>query len=511
MVLKNSNLTNVVIPMAGYGQRFIDKSYLESKINLKLNNQENILSKNIKNFKGIKVRYIFILSDKKVAEEIKKNKLNINFKIIYIQKHKQGPLKTLFLGLKQLNSFIKKNEKIFLVYSDIIWKWDIKAVLKFVKKKKYVVFTHFGFHPHLEVNSKSDFCKVKSNIILNVKKKETFDKDYKKNHLAIGIYFFRDLSLIKNFFDNKFYFKKDKEYYFIDFINKILKKNKVYIYNLNKFAHLGFPEQYEDFLKWSFYFKKNNTNKNRLINFFRKFETVMLAGGQGKRMKNILKDKFFLKVNNLFFYKKIFDEYFAKKRTVITNKKIKSKLKKDNIIYFPIKQTLSMFQTLVQSKTLLSTKKNFFLTSCDCIGDFDRFSLRQLITTAYSDIIFFGFNTSYMQSKLKNSHSYLVTKNKSVINIQVKQKPTFDKLGHAGFFWIKDGKIFQKLNSFKKSKYYIKLKREPIIDDYFKFLLVNKYVRASFIELSNYLHLGSENEFMEFSYWKGFFREYDKK
>ena len=107
MVLKNSNLTNVVIPMAGYGQRFIDKSYLESKINLKLDNQENILSKNIKNFKGIKVRYIFILSDKKLAEEIKKNKLNINFKIIYIQKHKQGPLKTLFLGLKQLNSFIK--------------------------------------------------------------------------------------------------------------------------------------------------------------------------------------------------------------------------------------------------------------------------------------------------------------------------------------------------------------------------------------------------------------------
>lgn len=507
--MKKFEFVNIVIPMAGYGQRFLDKSYFDIKINLKVNNIENILSENIKNFKGVKVRYVFILSDKRSGDEIKKNKLNLNFKIIYIEKHKQGPLKTLFLGLAQLNKLIKKHEKIFLVYSDIVWQWNLKKVLKFIKNKSYAVFTHYGFHPHLEINDKADFCKVKSGIISMVKKKQPFNKDYKKNFLAIGIYYFKNLNLIDKFFQKKFIFKKNKEYYFIDIIKNIHKKNKIYTYNLKKFAHLGFPEQYEDFLKWSFYKEKINSYNNYPINFFQNFETIMLAGGQGKRMKNILKDKFFLKVNNIFFYKKIFNEY-GSKNTVITNKNIKHILEKDNINYFRINKTSSMVETLIRSKKLLSMKKNFFLTSCDCLGNFDKFSLRKLITTTYPDVVFFGFETSYMQSKMENSHSYLITKNKSVINIEVKGKPTFDKLGHAGFFWIKNGKIFSELNHFKKSKYYKKLQREPIIDDYFRFLLINKHIKASFIKLSNYLHLGSENEFLEFNYWNNYFKDYDK-
>ena len=55
-----------------------------------------------------------------------------------------------------------------------------------------------------------------------------------------------------------------------------------------------------------------------------------------------------------------------------------------------------MFETLIESDYLI--KNNFFLTSCDCLGKFDCVELRT-ITNTYPDVIFFGFQTSYLQKK----------------------------------------------------------------------------------------------------------------
>ena len=91
-------------------------------------------------------------------------------------------------------------------------------------------------------------------------------------------------------------------------IKQIIKNKDIYSYNLKKFVHLGFPEQYEDFLKWSDLFN-NSYNKNFSSNeLFEEFETIMLAGGKSTRLKNIVQDKLFLKIDNTLFYKKIFQE-----------------------------------------------------------------------------------------------------------------------------------------------------------------------------------------------------------
>ena len=188
-------------------------------------------------------------------------------------------------------------------------------------------------------------------------------------------------------------------------------KLKVYTYSVDKFAHLGFPEQYEDFIKWSNYFKNEKLNTKKEINYFSNFQSVMLGAGKGLRLKKLFNNKFLVKLGNVFLYKKIFDYLSTYNNSLISDKKNELVIKDKNIKKIRINSTNSMFETIKKSRFYLIKQKNFFLTSCDCIGFFDKQYFRNLISKNTPNIIFFGFNPSYLHNKLQNAHSYLATKN----------------------------------------------------------------------------------------------------
>ena len=88
----------------------------------------------------------------------------------------------------------------------------------------------------------------------------------------------------------------------------------------------------------------------------------------------------------------------------------------------------------------------------------------------------------------------------------IKVKRSLDKsneLGHAGFFWVKDSNIFDNLKKFRLTN---KLKREILLDDYFKFLFDKKLGRISCYKLNNYVHIGSINEYEELKYWENYLK-----
>jgi len=163
-----------------------------------------------------------------------------------------------------------------------------------------------------------------------------------------------------------------------------------------------------------------------------------------------------------------------------------------------------MFETILESSKILLKEKNFFLTSCDCFGQFD-FDLVRKIQKKKIDLCLFGFDFSIVQKKLNNAHTQLVVKNNIVKNIKVKS--FFDKklLGHAGFFWINSKNVFKYMSNFISSSNYRSLKREIIIDDYFKYITVKKLINVTYIKLKNYIHIGSAKEYKEYTYWKDYF------
>ena len=159
----------------------------------------------------------------------------------------------MYLAKEKIRAIIKDNN-FFISYSDINWKWNFNNVKKYVENKKITIFSHKGFHPHLETDAKSDFflCSKKGEI-KKVSEKKSISEDYKKDYLAIGCYFFENFKYFENFFNLKKFKKtaKKKEIYIINLLNFCLKnKIKINHFNINEFVHLGVPSQYENFLYW---------------------------------------------------------------------------------------------------------------------------------------------------------------------------------------------------------------------------------------------------------------------
>ena len=351
---------NLIIPMAGFGKRFKSLSFNNYKTLLEVENNVSILDKLISNFKHNKLNIILIINREiylKYQNSFDKKKFNL----IIIDKHDQGPLYTILKAKKDIKKIIKNSENIFVCYSDINWVWNFQNVKKFLKNKSVNIFTHSGYHPHLEVNSKSDFCKLKKNIVQHMSQKKVISNDYKKDHLAIGCYYFKKFDYIENYFKNNF-LNKNNEYYIVSIINYLIKRKiKVTSYQINKFVHLGIPEQYIDYLNWKDEFKKKSVLNFKKNNLFFNPSTVMLMAGKGNRVKNISKKKFLITIKNQKIYELIFNIFNTDKKYIITNKEnLKDIKNKNKYQIYTIKKNNSMFQTINSSSNFLMKKKISF-------------------------------------------------------------------------------------------------------------------------------------------------------
>ena len=70
--------------------------------------------------------------------------------------------------------------------------------------------------------------------------------------MAIGCYYFSNIQFLNDFFQQKKFYSKQKEYYLLSLVNYLIKKKiKVSTYNIDSFVHLGIPDQYEYFISWN--------------------------------------------------------------------------------------------------------------------------------------------------------------------------------------------------------------------------------------------------------------------
>jgi len=493
----------LVIPMGGLGQRFVNSGYKIYKPFLSVDCNQTILDKIIDNFSSTETE-IIIIGNKKIKKNYSKFILKkIHF--INIKNHKKGPLFSIYLALNALKKIIK-NKNLFICYSDINWKWNYNEILKIIKNKKVVIFTHVGFHPHLELDQKSDFCiDNKHGLIKSILQKNTHFSDYKKELLAIGCYYFTNFSLVEesikkiNFFSIK---NSTKEFYLVSLIKDILNKNiNIHFKTIKNFVHLGTPEQYEDFIMW----KKILHKKSNIGLGLSKFPNIMLMGGKGSRVKKLKYKKAFLPINNTKIFEYIFKKFGSKKNIIITNSYYAKNISKKKYKVFLIKKTDSMFSTLYKSKKFIETYKNFFLTSCDCFGGINKESFNSVLSNQRPDLVIFSYNFTNLQKNLTSSHTELILYRKKILKINVKSNSSNSKIGSAGFFWIKDKSVFKYFEEFKN---YFNTKignREPILDDYFSYLFMHKLIKISFYRLNYYVHIGSVPEFKEYNYWQRYF------
>ena len=494
----------LILPLGGLGKRFVSEGYKTYKPFLKISKKTRIIDNILNNFPKKNTNLIIIANQKKY-KEISSNFKNKNVFFIKIRNHSLGPLFSLFLAREKIKGIIRNND-FFISYSDINWNWEFTSVRKFIKKKNVVVFSHIGFHPHLECDSNADFflCNKKKELI-KVSKKKPILKDYKKNYLAIGCYYFKTFKFFDDYFDNPNLkkFKKNKEFYLIDLLkNSLRNNNTINHFNIKKFVHLGVPNQYRNFLKWSNIFL-SNFEKSLKLNY----QTVMLMAGKGKRLKTLKEKKPFLKIRDYQIFDYILKKYGSKKNCIISNNENLRYIKKRYQTY-KIQNSTSMLNTIEKSENLLKDKKKFFILSCDCFGIFQKSDFEKFLKKNNPDIVLFAFNISNLQRSMLNSHTSIEFKMNKIASINVKRfSKNKTELGHAGFFWIKSNQIFKNLQKFQKAK---KIKREVLLDDYFKYLFDNRLCKVASYKLKDYIHIGSIKEYQEIKYWESYFDNEDR-
>lgn len=163
----------LIIPSGGLGKRFVENGYKTYKPFLKVSKRKRVIDNIIENFPK-KNTHIIIIGNEKRFDSIILNLKIKNVTFIKIKDHKYGPIYSLYLARESIKKIVK-NQNFFISYSDVNWKWDFKIVKKFIRNKDIVIFSHKGFHPHLETDSKSDFfLNNKKDIVTRVSEKKKY-------------------------------------------------------------------------------------------------------------------------------------------------------------------------------------------------------------------------------------------------------------------------------------------------------------------------------------------------
>ena len=163
----------LIIPLGGLGKRFLDAGYKTYKPFLKVSKEKRVIDNIIDNFPK-KNTHVIIIGNEKKFSNITLNLKIKNISFIKIKNHKHGPIYSMYLAKKSIKEIVKDNN-FFISYSDVNWKWDFTIVKKFIQNKNAVIFGHKGFHPHLEIDSKSDFFLInKNNLVTRVSEKKKY-------------------------------------------------------------------------------------------------------------------------------------------------------------------------------------------------------------------------------------------------------------------------------------------------------------------------------------------------
>lgn len=243
----------IIIPMAGTGNRFVEKGYIDPKPLIKVGGKriiEYILELFDKNDE-----ILFICNEEHLKNTNMKQELlslRPESKIVSIPQHKYGPVYT----IKPYFDLIDDEEEVLVCYCDNPFLWDKKDFEKQMKESKAdgCILTHTGMHPHTLNSTKMAFLKVDDNKnVLEIKEKECYTSDPLSEHASTGAYYFRKGKFVKKYFEQAI--EQNLQYngeYYVTLVYNLLIKDSLNVkyYDTDFVTVFGTPEEVQSFEAW---------------------------------------------------------------------------------------------------------------------------------------------------------------------------------------------------------------------------------------------------------------------
>jgi NDP-sugar pyrophosphorylase family protein len=244
----------IVIPMAGTGNRFVEKGYADPKPLIRVNGKR-IIDYILDMFDTENDEFVFICNDVHLATTNMEKILRAivkNATIISMPQHKLGPVYT----VQAAYDHIKDDEEVIISYCDNPHLWDRKDFETKMHEGGYAgcVLTHMGFHPHTLAHTKMAFVKGSNNILEEIKEKACYTDNPMQEHASTGVYYFSKGAYIKKYFDQAIAEKVqyNGEFYVTLVYNLLVCDGlKVGYYDTPYVTVFGTPEEVENFEAWA--------------------------------------------------------------------------------------------------------------------------------------------------------------------------------------------------------------------------------------------------------------------
>jgi NDP-sugar pyrophosphorylase family protein len=242
----------IIIPMAGLGDRFKNKGYLNPKPLIKVGGK-TIIEYIIEIFLPTD-EFVFICNEKHLSEtNISSFLTNLvpGCKIVSCPEHKKGPVYTVSFAYEH----IKDDEEVIISYCDNPYVHDKQDFRSFLQNTKLdgCLISHIGFHPHTLSQTKMAFIKETDGIVSQVKEKECYTSNPENEHASTGTYYFRSGKIVKKYFDSLMHqnISHNGEYYVTLVYNLLIKDGLTVGFYDTPFAMVfGTPEEAEHFEAW---------------------------------------------------------------------------------------------------------------------------------------------------------------------------------------------------------------------------------------------------------------------
>jgi NDP-sugar pyrophosphorylase family protein len=254
----------IIIPMTGYGSRFVAAGYKELKPFIDVQGKpilQWIIDGMYPNEKDI----LFICRQEhlKSIPNMKDRLLNIapTAKIFAIKDWvKKGPV----YDVLRASEVVEDNKQCIINYCDFYMTWDYDKFVHDVTERGSdgAVPCYTGFHPHLmiEKNYYASCLTDENDDLVEIREKYSFEKDKTKAKHSPGVYYFKNGAILKKYcqalvdaddtLNGEFYASLPYNYMVRDGL-------KVWVpTNVDKFCQWGTPEDLSDYLFWTEYTRR---------------------------------------------------------------------------------------------------------------------------------------------------------------------------------------------------------------------------------------------------------------
>lgn len=513
----------IIIPMSGIGQRFVQEGYTDPKPLIKIDNKPMI--KHVVDLFPDETSLLFICNEQHINNTNMMTVLDEYFphKTVKVvpNEGRKGPVHAVSLAFDDVDD----DKEVIVSYCDYGTSWNYKKFLDDIRTNNSdgAIACYRRFHPHMLGTDNYAFVKESDKWLQQIQEKRPFTDNRMNEYASNGTYYFKSGKMLKKYFsllmENNI--TVNNEFYVSMVYNLMVKDQlKVRIYEIDKMLQWGTPYDLEIYLGWSSYF--HNVKQHQNI-FTDKLNTTLILpmAGCGSRFsqKGYKDPKPLIKVNGtpmcieaVKCLPETSNQVFICLDDHLTRYELEKNIKKyygDSTIIGIKNVTDGQACTckIGVDNSQINLDSPILISACDNGVYYDTNEYQKLIDDKKNDVIVWSFRNSQSSKINPNMYAWLdVDRDGYIKHVSCKKFIYKDPLKtHAivGTMFFRKARYF--VDGYNKNvSENIRTNGEFYVDD-----IINQNIKDGLaikvFEVKNYICWGTPDDYETYCYWKDYF------